>query len=249
MRFYQSSIGSDLVKAALCLTLWGLAGCAVVGPSSISMGRGSYNEAINKTENEQMLMAIVRSRYGELYSLLSVTGVAANVSFATSAGVNLGFGDSDDFAGNLVPFSGGFVYEENPTITYAPVQDAKFYRQMLTPISLDILLLFTRSTIDPGRYITLLVNRINGLQNPDFLQAPAVDPDPRFLRLVELGTALTKAGVLDWAADPRKEVEFDIVISNYAPQYSPKVGEYLGLLGLRCRRTNQKTSSCRSILR
>ncbi len=68
MRLYQFSIRSDLAKAALCLILWGLAGCAVVGPSSISLGRASYNEAINKTEDEQLLTSIVRSRYGELYN-------------------------------------------------------------------------------------------------------------------------------------------------------------------------------------
>lgn len=79
--------------------------------------RASYNEAINKTEDVQLLMSIVRSRYGELYSLLAVTGVAANVCLSTSAGANLGFGNSDDYVGNLIPFSGGVIYEENPTIT------------------------------------------------------------------------------------------------------------------------------------
>jgi hypothetical protein len=45
------------------------------------MGRADYNGAINKTEDEQMLMAIVKGRYGETTSLLSVNGVAANVRF------------------------------------------------------------------------------------------------------------------------------------------------------------------------
>ena len=51
----------------------------MVGPSSISMGRGDYNDAINKTQDEQLLMAIVKGRYGDTFSLLSVTGVAANL--------------------------------------------------------------------------------------------------------------------------------------------------------------------------
>ena len=56
-------------------------GCAIVGPSSISRGRADYNEAINKTEDEQMLLSIVKGRYGETSSLLAVSGVAANVPF------------------------------------------------------------------------------------------------------------------------------------------------------------------------
>ena len=82
MRCCQLRIKSHIAKAALLLILWVLAGCAVVGPSSINMGRASYNEAINKTEDEQLLTSIVRGRYGELYSLLAVTGVAANIRSA-----------------------------------------------------------------------------------------------------------------------------------------------------------------------
>jgi hypothetical protein len=47
-----------------------------------------------------------------------------------------------------------------------------------------------------------------------------------------LVTELRKAGVMVWVEDPRKEVEFDVIIHNYAPQYSQKVREYLALLGL-----------------
>jgi hypothetical protein len=78
----------------------------------------------------------------------------------------------------------------------------------------------------------LLVNRINDLQNPDFLPAPSAKPDPQFVRYVELATELRKAGVLQWVKDPREEVEFDVVISGYAPEYSQTVREYLALLGL-----------------
>ena len=231
MRFYHFRFGSNLIKAALCLFLWGLAGCAIVGPSSVSMGRASYNEAINKTEDEQLLMMIVRSRYGELYSLLAVTGVAANVRFGTNAGVNLRFGDPTDYATNLVPISGGLIYEENPTITYAPVQGAQYMRQLMSPVSLETLLLFERTLESGGRLSTLLVNRINDMRNPDFLHAPG-KADPRFRRFVELFNELSEADVLYLVGDPHEEVVFNIVISGYAGQYSKKVVEFLALLDL-----------------
>ncbi|MDP4856229.1 MAG: hypothetical protein NWR42_02370, partial [Desulfobacterales bacterium] len=43
---------------------------------------------------------------------------------------------------------------------------------------------------------------------------------------------LRKAGIMQWAEDPRKEVGFDILISGYAPEYSQTVREYIALLGL-----------------
>lgn len=89
-----------------------------------------------------MLLSIVRGRYGETFSLLAVRGVHANVRFRTNADVNAGFGPEADYDGNLVPFSGGVAYEENPTIAYAPVQGEQYLRQLLSPIPLDILVLF-----------------------------------------------------------------------------------------------------------
>lgn len=100
-------------RVLICLILCVLSGCAIVGPSSISKGRADYNEAINQTEDEQMLLSVVKGRYGETVSLLAVSGVAANVHFSTNAGVQAGFGSHDDDAGNLVPFSGGVAYFDN----------------------------------------------------------------------------------------------------------------------------------------
>jgi len=232
MRFYQRIIRPNSSFVVLGTILGVLCGCAMVGPTSISMGRADYNEAINKTDDAQMLMSIVRGRYGETFSLLAVTGVAANVRFGTNAGINVGFGPDENYAGNLVPFSGGFAYEENPTITYAPVQGEQYIRQLLSSIPLDILLLILRSVPEPGHILTLLVNKINDLQNPNFLPTPSAEPDPRFMRHVELVTELSKASVIQWVEDPRKEVEFDVIISGYAPEYSQTVREYLTLLGL-----------------
>ena len=196
------------------------------------MGRADYNEAINKTEDQQMLLSIVKGRYGETFSLLAVSGVAANVRFRTNANLEAGFGPERYYLGNLVPFSGGLAYEENPTITYTPVQGEKYLRQLLSPLPLNLLVLIVRSGTNPAATLTLLSNRINDMQNPDFLIGPNAGPDPRFERFVEVSEALDQAGVIHFVEDPREDVPFDILITGYAPSYSEKVREYLGLLGL-----------------
>jgi len=232
MRLFCHKDRRVLVLAPLCLALFLLSGCATLGPKSISMGRADYNEAINKTEDEQMLLSIVKGRYGETFSLLAVSGVAANVRFRTNAGVDVGIGPREDYLGNLTPFSAGVAYEENPTITYTPVQGEQYLRQLLSPIPLNMLVLIIRSGTNPAAYLTMLANRINDMRNPDFLEAPTSEPDLRFQRFVELSEALDRAGVLQLVEDPRKEVPFDILISGYAPAYSEKVREYLALLEL-----------------
>jgi len=196
------------------------------------MGRADYNDAINRTEDEQMLLSLVKGRYGETFSLLAVSGVAANVRFRANAGVQAGFGPAENYARNLVPFAGGLAYEENPTITYSPVQGEQYLLQLMSPIPLDLLVAMIRTGIDPGIHLIVLANRINDMRNPDFLQGPSAEPDLRFLRFAELSRELDHAGVLQWLQDPRQEVPFDILITDYAPDYAEKVREYLDLLGL-----------------
>jgi len=232
MRLYGHTNQRLRMLPSLFLVLCALSGCAMVGPKSISMGRADYNDAINKTEDEQMLLTIVKGRYGETSSLLAVTGVAANVRFGSRAGAQVGIGPSESYKGNLVPFSAGLAYEENPTITYSPIQGERYLRQLLSPIPLDILVLIIRAGTSQAAYLTMLANRINDLRNPDFLETPSAEPDHRFQRFVELNQALDQACVLQWVEDPREEVPFDILITGYSPTYAGKVREYLKILGL-----------------
>ena len=232
MRPHKRRFSRMFLLTLFCLIPGAFSGCALVGPRSISMGRADYNEAINKTEDEQMLLSLVKGRYGETFSLLSVTGVAANVRFGSRAAIQAGFGPTQNYVGELTPFSAGLAYEENPTITYAPVQGERYLHQLLSPISLENLVLIVRTGSYQASYLTMLANRINDLKNPDFLEAPLKAPDHRFRRFVKLNQMLDQACVLQWVEDSREAVPFDILITDYAPDYTEPVREYLNLLGL-----------------
>ena len=111
------------ILVAACVLGSLLAGCSVAGPTAISNGRLAYNKAITETNNQQMLMIIVQNRYVELGNLLTVSSVTANVRVITNTGIQLGFGDLDNYTGNLAPFSAGDIYEENPTIHTHPSRE------------------------------------------------------------------------------------------------------------------------------
>jgi hypothetical protein len=231
MRFHKGRVRLGFDIMGMFFTTVACTGCSRLGPASISKGRAAYNEAITRTDDEQMLMSIVRSRYGETYDMLAVTAIAANIRFRATAGVEAGFGPSSSYDGNLVPFSGGVAYEENPTITYAPANSVHYVRELLMPIPLDILIMTVRATAFPGHVFTVLVQRVNDIRNPDFL-APSAKPDPRFARFIELIEEMGGEGLTYWAKDPDERFEFDMVITNYAPAYSEKVRELLTMLGL-----------------
>ena len=216
-----------LVGALGCL----LAGCAIVGPPSIRNGRAVYNDAINDTNNQQLLMVIIRARYSETASLLAVNNVTANVSVSTSTGIQFGFGNESNYAGNLVPFSASAVYEENPTISYAPVEGQKYLRQLTRPVSLSILMPLCEAVVYPAPLLTALIDRVNGLANPAFISSQTA-ADPRFARFVELVSELAQADVLNWIEDPQQRGRFSAVIHHFRPEREDDVKELLQLLGL-----------------
>ena len=216
-----------------------LGGCAVVGPPSLRNGRAVYNEAINETNNEQILQVVIRERYAENSSLLAVSSVTANVSISTSAGFQVGFGNESNYRGNLVPFSAGAIYEENPTVAYTPVEGQKYLRQVTSPVSLSVLLPLCESAVEPGLVFSALVNRVNDIANPDFI-GPAVKPDPRFAQFVELVTLLGQAQALNWAHNPRPETGFSVVIHHFKPDHDADVRELLRLLGMSERLAERK---------
>ena len=150
----------------MVLAALGCCGCALVGPQSITAGRGTYTEVINRTEDEQILNVLVRQRYDETFGMISVASITANLRFSARTEANIGFGDSDNYAGNLVPLAAGVGYEENPTISYVPLSGEDFTRRMLSPISVSEWSLLGYNARHPGHVLALAAQRINGLRNP-----------------------------------------------------------------------------------
>ena len=219
-----------LFFACVFLVLLGPA-CSSFGPEAITRGRQAYTEAIAVTNDHQILGFIVRLRYAQAGALLGVTSITANLNVAANASANFPIGPDESFAQNLVPLGLGFAYEENPTITYTPIQGDKYLRRLLAPVPLDVAVLFQNASYPLGGVMTTLIRSINGLKNPDFLTAPSVRPDPRFTRVVELLDELQAAGHLDWVQAEKQPDRFALALIGYAPDYTDQVRELAGLLG------------------
>ncbi len=205
--------------------------CSSLGPKAITRGRQAYTEAIAVTNDQQILGFIVRVRYTQPGALLGVTSITANLHVLANASANFPIGQKESYAQNLVPLGLGFAYEENPTISYTPIQGDKYLRRLLSPIPLDVTVLFQNASYPLGEVMTTLIRNINGIHNPDFLTAPSVRPDPRFARVVELLDELQAAGHLDWVQAEKQPDRFSLALIGYAPDYTDQVRELSGLLG------------------
>lgn len=210
--------------------LLALQACSSLGPDALSERRPAYNEAIAATNAEQYLAWFVRMRYGLPSSQLAVSSITANVRFRTAAEVQFGFGPGENYVGNLVPFGGGFIYDENPTISYVPVQGEKHLRSLLSPLSMELLGLLLNMNFHPETIFTVLVRRVNGVPNPDFVTDRDQQTDTRFGQMLTLLSLLALADKLTFFESNDDPKRYSVWIHDYAPQHVDSVAELLNLL-------------------
>ena len=204
-----------------------LCGCNGLGRLALSNGRGTYNAVINRTEDEQILTMIVRQRYDETYGLLAVSSVTANMRVGASLGANVGIGSDSSYAGNLVPFSAGATYEENPTITYAPMRGEQFIERMLAPITAEQALLLSRMSTAEVSVMQILVRRANGIANPLYVQGAE---RVIFDRVVDDLARLRSRGVLDLTRS--NDGSYELLFHDYSPEEATHFAKLLDELGI-----------------
>lgn len=208
----------------------GLSGC-VVGPASISMGRPVYNEVINRTEDEQLLNIIVRDRYDETFGILRVASVTANIRVSANVRGETGLSRTlrEDYAGELVPLSGGLAYEDNPTISYIPLSGEDTMLRLLTPLTIDEARMLAKSLRRPSYvFFNVGIKSINGLTNP--LVTKNAKDAKSFLRAVKLVYQLEEAGVLLPGRDPDGGAVWAIMTGD--SEHAGRIRELLELLGI-----------------
>jgi hypothetical protein len=160
-----------------------IAGCSVVGPASVRTGRGDYNIAVQQTNAEQLLLNLVRLRYRDVPYFLEVASVSTSfeLNTAASAGVSL-----PESAGNVYDLGAEVAVQENPTVTYTPLQGEQFVTQLMSPVSLDTLLLLYHSGWSIERVFRVALQSINDVRNAPSASGPTPDYVPRYKRFLEV---------------------------------------------------------------
>lgn len=221
-------------------TLLPLVGCQILGPAALSTGRGAYNDVIARTSSEQTLGLIVRLRYSDPFGLLAVSGVTAGLRFSTQAKGEAGFGSPGSYAGALVPFSAGVSYEDNPLISYTPVDAQGFLREWLAPVTLETLALAMQGAArqDTLMLLLALVEGMNGLHSG---AGAAVEERTAFHRAVTLLAQFRDLGMALWVQESGATGRYELILSRYSPGRIAEVEEFLRLLDLHGNPAQQST--------
>lgn len=165
-----ATIVSCFSLVAVCL------GCTL-GPRQIHKGRLEYNQAVQESFREEMLLNLVRLRYRETPEFLAVGGIAAQYTFDGRANSSLSLPSGGRKSGAL---SGSLSRTERPTISYVPSRGEAFQKGLLAPIDLQSLELLARTGWSWERILRTTVQYMNQVDNATSAGGPTPELKPEF---------------------------------------------------------------------
>jgi len=164
-----------------------LAGGCVFGPAALDATHLAYNKVLRRTNDEQLLLNLVRLRYREAPAFLEVGSISAQFTFGQSADIVGTLTEGPSLTNpHRLQLEAGAVYQERPTITLAPLQGKKFVNKVLAPLKLDVVVLLLRSGWSVDRVLRMTVQRMNGLDNASSASGPTPNKAPRYERFARV---------------------------------------------------------------
>jgi len=164
------------------------AGCGSIGPQTIVDDRIAYNDAIANSWKQQILLNIVRIRYGDVAEFVDVSTMTN--SYILQRDTSWSFGANifpHDFASTfLAPgLSGTRTASDKPSITYAPQSSSLFTRNLITPIPPAEIFSLIEGGTSGDALLDLAVDSINGIRNRYVRGGIVHAEDPRWTKLLK----------------------------------------------------------------
>ena len=226
-----------------------LSGCKTLGPISIPADRFNYNLASAQSANEQMLLNILRLRYGEPIHFLEIGSMLSQYQFNLSGQIsgwendlnvwrnpalraiyNI---DSDPSAQDA--WRANIAYSDSPTITYAPLQGEAFANRVMSPIPPATVFYLSQSGWSIDRLLECCVQQIGKVRNAPIHDIQGADfwSTVKFRTVADLLKKIQDAGRLQFAVEVDAETKEAYL---FPPQdmtgFEEEVKELTDLMGI-----------------
>ncbi len=197
------------IKAPFLLTLLvTFAGCAGIGPHTVSRDRFDYTTAISDSWKAQMLVNMVKMRYGDTPTFLDVASVINQYSVESQLDLRLSWADPITNALTNTQSTGAATrYIDRPTITYSPLSGEKFARSLMTPIPPASILSLIQANYPVDLVLRLCVHSVNGIRNRFGGAGRARPADPEFYPLLERLKRLQASGAIGLRVQKTNEMD------------------------------------------
>src|SRR6516165_11072920 len=124
-------------RAIVLLATWaGVSGC--VGPKAVRYTRMQYNEVVRGTNDEQLLINLVRLRYADSPVFIDLPNITSQFEVAGRGNYLGGYGNQTPGRASLG--YGELSLRDTPTLSYHPREGREIAKALLTPLSSDLLI-------------------------------------------------------------------------------------------------------------
>lgn len=171
-----------------------LSGCAALGPTTVNRDRFDYTAAIADSWKRQMLLNIVKIRYGDAPIFLDVASVINQYEVQTNLSATFGWSSPPNISSQSL--GGGGHYIDRPTVTYIPMTGEKFARNLMTPVAPATIMSMVEGGYPIDLVFRLLVHSVNGVKNQFGGVARTRRADPDFFPLLEKLRSIQASGVV-----------------------------------------------------
>ena len=182
-----------------------LTGCAGIGPETITRDRFDYTSSISDSWKDQMLLNMVKMRYGDVPVFLDVSSVISQYQIAGA--INLGATINNSPWSTSQTIGGIGTYADRPTITYMPLSGEKFARSLMKPIPPPAILSLIQGGYPIDLVLRVCVHSVNGVRNRYGGSARAHPADPEFYPLLERLRRVQNSGAIGMRVQKTNEME------------------------------------------
>lgn len=227
---------------AILMGAFVLPGCSGIGPTTVVPSRFDYTAAIGDSWKQQMLINMVKMRYGDAPVFLDVVSVISQFQIVAgttwggtfsnqsesnirtlgatgtaadpiTASINQGVSFGEPFVSSSQNFVVTGGYADRPTITYSPLSGDKFTRTLMKPIPPTAILTLIQAGYPIDLVMRTCVHTVNGVNNRFGGAGRARLADPAFYPLLEHLRKIQESGAIGLRVQKSKEGGEEVLMS------------------------------------
>jgi len=212
-----------LILVVFSLSVTVLWGCASIGPHTVVRDRFDYTGAIGDSWKQQMLLNVVKARYGDTPIFLDVASVISQYSLETGVDVNGQVVKKEGFGDQFIGMGAHGTFTDRPTITYTPLSGEKFARSLMKPLPPASIMSMIQAGYPIDFVLRLCVDAVNGISNRygGFVRAHSADPE--FYPLLERLRRIQDSHAIGLRVQKTNEMEG--VMMSFKGKIDPSVQE------------------------
>lgn len=179
----MKGVGKRLNFFMVFIAIFFMSGCGFHSQRVLKDASLGFNAVLHHTVGEQMLLNLVRLRYGEGPIFLEVASISTQHSFSGNAGASASIKEAmpDSYGVSL-----GLSYSEKPTVTLVPLQGEEFARRLLSPVPVEHIIILLNSGWRLDRVLRLCIQSMNDIPNAPTASGPTPSAPPEFKRFLRL---------------------------------------------------------------